>query len=265
MNNSEVLSSIVTQSTILDIDHNKYIDLANEENSHKPVAMILTRTMELCREGKIDPWDVDLAAFSKVIYGLVIEEQINLPDAGLLISAAWKVLSIKSENVMGKFKERQDSESEIFSENYEEYDDPQEYIGTSFELHAKSHVTLLPAPVYHSEKRKVMLMELMEVIGTLDISIKAKRKDNSTILPISMEDIASRLNVEEPEEEIKKIWNIIMGTEKNEFYMDEIWGSSSDERAMFFVYCMFLARYGKIILSQDKPYGMIMIKRIEDA
>ena len=80
MNSNDVLSSIITQSTMLEIDHNKYIDLATGSENQKPIANILNRTMDLCREGKIDPWDVDLASFSRIIFDLVSEGTLNLPD-----------------------------------------------------------------------------------------------------------------------------------------------------------------------------------------
>ncbi len=263
MNSNDVLSSIITQSTMLEIDHNKYIDLAAGSETQKPIAKILNRTMDLCREGKIDPWDVDLASFSRIIFDLVSEGTLNLPDAGVLISAAWKVLSMKGDNVIEKFRENRPGDENPLEE-IPEYDTEFTIADSEAVMHDKKPLTLLPAPVYHKERRKVMLVELMEAISTIDFSSRQREKAAQTPI-MSMEEISARLNAEEPEEEIQKVWNRIVEYPHDEFYMESVWGNNPEERAMFFVYCMFLCRTGKISLNQDEPFGNIKIKRMENA
>ena len=263
MNGNDVLASIITQSTMLEIDHKKYIELSEDQQNETPVSKILSKTMELCKEGKIDPWDVDLASFSRVIYDLVSDGTLNLPDAGVLISAAWKVLSMKGDSILGKFNES-DSDEEYNGENFEPFEEDAFLSAEGEDYRSRTPITLMPAPVFHKERRKVMLVELMEAISTIDLSSHTKEK--KTLSPVmSMDEIASRLNSEEPEEEIKKIWARIVEMKEDQCFMEDIWGKTIEERSMFFVYCMFLYRNGKITLNQEEPFGSIRIKRMENA
>ena len=263
MNTSDVLASIITQSTILDIDHKKYIELSEDQKHETPISKILSKTMELCKEGKIDPWDVDLASFSRIIYDLVSDGTLNLPDAGVLISAAWRVLSMKGDSILGKFSERE-SEDEYNSENFEPFEDENFLNGETEHYMSRSSITLMPAPVFHKERRKVMLVELMEAISTIDLT--SHQKEKKVLSPIlSMDEISKRLNSEEPEEEIQKVWSRIVELKEDQCFMEDIWGHTVEDKSMFFVYCMFLYRNGKITLNQDEPFGSIRIKRIENA
>ena len=263
MNTSDVLASIITQSTILDIDHKKYIELSEDQKHETPISKILSKTMELCKEGKIDPWDVDLASFSRIIYDLVSDGTLNLPDAGVLISAAWRVLSMKGDSILGKFSERE-SEDEYNSENFEPFEDETFLNGETEHYMSRSSITLMPAPVFHKERRKVMLVELMEAISTIDLT--SHQKERKVLSPIlSMDEISKRLNSEEPEEEIQKVWNRIVELKEDQCFMEDIWGHTVEEKSMFFVYCMFLYRNGKITLNQEEPFGSIRIKRMENA
>ena len=263
MNGNDVLASIITQSTILEIDHKKYIELSENHNRDTPVSKILSKTMDLCKEGKIDPWDVDLASFSRIIYDLVSDGTLNLPDAGVLISAAWRVLSMKGDSILGKFSVRE-FEEEYNAENFETFEDETLLNAEDENYRSRSSITLMPAPVFHKERRKVMLVELMEAISTIDLSNHPIEKKILTPI-LSMDEIANRLNSEEPEEEIQKVWNRIVEMKEQEFFMEDLWGKTVEEKSMFFVYCMFLNRNGKITLNQDEPFGSIRIKRIENA
>jgi ScpA/B protein. len=80
-----------------------------------------------------------------------------------------------------------------------------------------------------------------------------------------MDEISKRLNSEEPEEEIQKVWSRIVELKEDQCFMEDIWGHTVEDKSMFFVYCMFLYRNGKITLNQEEPFGSIRIKRMENA
>ncbi len=257
MNQSDILQSIMVQGTLLESDTKYYVELLGQENvavEYKdPVEKTVASVFRMCLDGSIDPWDIDLKAFVKIFSGMVDENFRDFGAAGYLIYQAWKILNEKSRNSLERrlvFDEEEgflDEEVEI------------EHFFEPIELTLKE-------PVKHQEKRKVFLVELLDAMRDaykVSPRIKAKKE----ILQVehidpTIEEIVSEMHSEEPEEEIQRVYDLLLSHDINGT-MDEIWHTSDLSRASFFVYCMFLMRERKIRLAQEVPYGVITIERPE--
>ena len=262
MNNKELLSEIITQSTFTDADHKKYMEMINGIGDNNPVSIIIERTLNKCVEGELDPWNVDLVIFGRIIYDLVFEGKIGLPEAGILISAAWSILSMQVSGVMEKFAEKRAEYSD--GDQYEMEEDMETGIDINPAVNEFHYEQMPQAPILHSEKRKVMLVELMEILGGMDFSSVSRAPVKPARENITIGNISEELNTEEPEEEIKRVLESMKSFGRSEFYIEEAWGNDRNERIMFFVYSLFLCRRGIIRMEQETPWSGIMI-RISDA
>ena len=130
---------------------------------------------------------------------------------------------MKGDSILGKFSDRE-SEEEYNGENFEPFEDENFLNGETEHYMSRSSITLMPAPVFHKERRKVMLIELMEAISTIDLT--SHQKEKKVLSPIlSMDEISKRLNSEEPEEEIQKVWSKIVELKEDQCFMEDIWGN----------------------------------------
>ena len=74
MNQDEIVRSIVVQGSILDSDTSYYQDLLSSSGTREytnPVEKAIVSIFNMCLEGSIDPWDIDLRSFTRIFFGLV--------------------------------------------------------------------------------------------------------------------------------------------------------------------------------------------------
>lgn len=258
MENEEVLKSIIVQGTLLDSDTTMYTGILQEIDKKKeyndPISKAISTAFNLCTEGVIDPWDIDLSAFTKIFSSMIDETFDEFGLAGYLLGQAWHILLEKSEkSVQSRMPDdveeesESDSDSEIITE----------------EAH---HYVNLYEPVKHTEKRQVFLVELLDAMKVAYRKTQRKRSDagQKDRLQLSiMEDIIFELHAEEPEKEIEEVYKKIMSIQKGTFPIEEAWGYSMEENASFLVYCLFLVREKKIRLRQEAPYKGIFIEKLD--
>ncbi len=262
MEADQILRDIVVQGTLLDYNTDVYASIMQKTRDSReftdPFAKLVASTFKLCAEGVIDPWNVDLRGFSRVFTSIIDESFDRFGMAGYLISQAWHILLEKTE--MSVLKRQQPEVPDSYVEE-ELPDEPEnsflEYAPRSLEL---------KEPVKHREKRPVMLVELLEAMR---VAVRKERKRVS-ITPQekeeydanAMEDIIFELHAEEPEKEIDNTYEKILAQYSDQFYIEEVWGSSVEERWSFLIYCLFLMREKRIILKQDEFFGKIVIQRL---
>lgn len=259
MENEEVLKSIIVQGTLLDSDTTMYTDILQEINTKKdyndPVSKAISTAFNLCSEGVIDPWDIDIGAFTKIFSSMIDEDFDEFGLAGYLISQAWHILLEKSEKSV---------QSRISEENDE--DPVTEEITVEFGEEVAPNFVNLYEPVKHTEKRQVFLVELLDAMKVAYKKTQKKRPEaaqkNKVQLSI-MEDIIFELHAEEPEKEIEEVLRKIMSMERSVFSIEEVWGYTIEDHASFLVYCLFLVREKKIRLRQDAPYKDIYVEKLD--
>lgn len=258
----QVLRDIVVQGTLMDYNTDVYSSILQRSRDSReftdPFARLVASTFKLCEEGVIDPWNVDLRGFSRIFQSIIDETFDRFGMAGYLIGQAWHILLEKTERSVMKRKQPEEPEQYVEEETSFE-------IETAFE-DVEPRALELSEPVRHREKRPVMLVELLEAMR---VAVRRDRKkvritpeEKEEFDATAMEEIIFELHAEEPEKEIENTYEKILSQYSDQFYLEELWGSSVEERWSFLVYCLFLMREKRIILRQDGEFGKISIQRV---
>ncbi len=255
MNQSEVMQSIVVQGTLLESDTKYYVELLDSDTISveysDPVKRTISSVFKMCLDGSIDPWNIDLKAFVEIFSGMVDENFRDFGAAGYLIYQAWKILNRKSLESLEKRLVTEDFE--------EESQDAPEII----RFHDPLEISVRE-PVKHQEQRKVFLVELLDAMRDAYripvVQRKRKEIEEPEHLSTVIEGIVHELHAEEPETEIRRVYEILLSL-PDSVYLEDVWNTGDFSRAAFFVYCMFLMREKKIRLQQNVPYGLIKIEK----
>lgn len=269
MDNGDILRSIVTQGTLLDSDVGIYRDIL-EDMDHgveysDPFYRSVARIFEMCKEGLVDPWSVNITAFSAIFESLINEKFSDFGTAGYVMTLAWHVLMEKSEISVKKriipendSLETEEQETSISTEI--ETADP-----TVFNNFRDASLPL-DLPVRSDHKSKVLLVELLEYVKTAyrrrESAIK-KEKSNGEVSLSVMEDIVNELHAEEPEKEIRELYEKIKDLPETDFYLETYFSGSKLETFVSLIYCLFLCREKKIWLSQEGPYMPVVVHKVE--
>jgi chromatin segregation and condensation protein Rec8/ScpA/Scc1 (kleisin family) len=245
----EILQSITVQGTLLDLDTGLYRRILAKEEKHRApneFVWVVTEVVNKCESGQMDPWDIDLIALTKLFANSMNETSPNFSLAGRFIAESWKFLFEKSRDLLIKQDDiQEDAEVE-----------------TAEEIIAGIEALVQVKPrIYHQEKRKIMLLEVLESMRSLyqrPSYTKQAQSIKEEIPESSIEEIIVELNAEEPEVEKMKILQL-MADFGSSMLMDEVWGFSKGEKSSFFQYSLFLAKEKRIALHQNEPYGQIRI------
>lgn len=269
MDNGDILRSIVTQGTLLDSDVGIYRDIL-EDMDHgveysDPFYRSVARIFEMCKEGLVDPWSVNITAFSAIFESLINEKFSDFGTAGYVMTLAWHVLMEKSEISVKK---------RIIPENDSlETEEQETSISTEIETadptvfnNFRNAILPLDLPVRSDHKSKVLLVELLEYVKTAyrrrESAIK-KEKSNGEVSLSVMEDIVNELHAEEPEKEIRELYEKIKDLPETDFYLEAYFSGSKLETFVSLIYCLFLCREKKIWLSQEGPYMPVVVHKVE--
>ncbi len=247
----ELKKTLITQASVLGLNYMYYenIDITEESNDRK-----IKEIMEACITSDIDPWKINVIEFSRIIGKLVKIGYVSLPEAGYIIMRSWAIVHMQTEELLRSF-ETGNIQDEIESEedggiSASEVNDGE-----------KVQWEKLQPPIYHHETRKVMLVELIEVMRETERSQFARKRPETLQTGSTVEKILSALNMEEPEKDLEDVARNIMNISDEEFMMEDVWGDLKEERIKFFVYCMFLQRRGIINMNQEVSYESIRIRK----
>ena len=269
MDNYDILKSIVTQGTLLDSDVEIYKDIL-EDMDHgveysDPFYRSVARIFEMCKEGLVDPWSVNITAFSAIFESLINEGFSDFGTAGYVLTLAWHVLMEKSEISVKKrivtdidTLEPEEHDNSVSTE----IDSADQTAFNNF----RDAILPLDMPVRPDHKSKVLLVELLEYVKTAyrkrETAVKTDKPEGKISLSV-MEDIVNELHAEEPEKEIKELYEKIKSVPGTEFYLDTYFSGSKLESFVSLIYCLFLCREKKIWLSQDGHYMPVLVHKIE--
>lgn len=252
----EILQSITLQGAMMDLDTGLYRRMiVKDEAVHAPneFVWLVSELVSRCANGEMDPWDVDVSRLTTLFSEAMDQNHPNFALAGRFIAESWRFLYEKSEDLIRSSEPEEELDQEL-----PEIDNPAISEVPGLEVRPR---------IYHQEKRKVLLLEVLESMRSLySYTRRAAVVDRIVHLAetSSIEEIIVELNAEEPEIEKMKIWQMILDYGYTEFPMEEIWGHTRSEQGSFFAYSLFLAREKKIILGQKQAYGSVTIKKLQE-
>jgi len=252
----EIMNSLIVQGELLEVNTAEYEKvLQNFENTNAmtdPVSKASSLVFRMCQDGTLDPWNVDLVAFARFFKEIITEDFSNLGFAGYIVGEAWRILYMKTLSTVDS---EEAEEVEIADTDITEYSVPQ-IVPDNLDLRI---------PVSGHIQRPIRMIELLDAMRTAyikDQRASSRRKPETNEIT-SLEAIVSNLNLDEPEREIARVFQLISGAYTDTFYMEDYWGKTPEEQASFFVYSLFLMRERRIQLHQEKPYAEIIINRID--
>lgn len=261
----DIIKSVAVQGSLLDLDTDLYQNIISESRrSAVPqddvLSRIISNIVRLCESGAVDPWYIDINGISRILSSMIDENFSDFAQAGYLMWQAWHILFKKSEKLISDadWKRTVESEEVDFSA------DTLDPVYTDVEITGinGSPVIGVREPVQHRERRRILMVELLEAIRKA-YYFKRDRKDPVQIVEapreIDIDGIVNNLNAEEPEREIEKLRADIMSLNLERFSFRELTFASNMDPPAIFLYLMFLARNHIVKLSQESAYGEIWI------
>jgi len=212
----------------------------------------IAAVFELVIEKQINPWEIDLAAFSSLYLKKVKDEGINLIVAGKILFLAWKILRLQSEEMIRDMERR---EEEIYFDDIPDwYGDDEIFIQTQRIM--KNEVVLKPK-IRRKAQRKVTLVELINAFEEAkEELVKKSRRQKKIINPAKMEDSTHK---EDIENDIKNVMEKLSKLNGEAVPLRELFDGKDIVAVLLPL--LFLAKDGLIEVWQENfPYGEIYIK-----
>lgn len=256
----EVLKNIAVQGSLLDLDTEVYASIIrNRQNGaggNDDLSQYITRVLDFCDEGSLDPWAIDVSSLVSLFRRLEGDEIDNFSMAGHFVVQAWHILFEKSQRAIDDNTVQDEMIEDSMQDDFSS-DETREF-----------RPAIIKQRITHYENRNLMLVEVLEAVR---LSLRAARRKRTVKVPagrqdyMEIEDVIQELNAEEPEKEILEAMRKILEYAGIEIPLEEIWGTSKEEKGPFFSYCLFLAKEGYIGLKQEKPFSSITIRKNEEA
>jgi segregation and condensation protein A len=216
---------------------------------------------ELAREGKIDPWDIDIAILSQEYLGMLKKlKEMNFRLSGKVILAAAVLLKMKAERI---------GLEQLFMLLHPEDYQQAENEDDGFDLEREKHFTKakLDTRIPLPRKRKVTIFELVEALKkAVDVDERRRQRWadlNPPAVPhmeIKRVDIFSKI-----EALFSKLRDIVRKLKRNVIGFEEILPSNEKRDIIWTLLpLLHLANQGKLELQQDEPFGRILIKTSEE-
>lgn len=219
---------------------------------------------ELARDGKINPWDIDVSVLAHEYLGTIKKlKEMNFRLSGKVILAGAILLKLKAE--------RLGTDQLLALMNPEKYAPDDRDTDDSFDLEREKHFTKagLNLRIPGVRKRKVTVFELVEALKTaLDVDAKrqarlaAWKTDAIRPLPeIKKVDIFAKIHAV-----FDKLRDFVKKFNKMTVTFDEILPSKEKKDVIWtFLPLLHLANQDKIALRQDEPFGKIYVDISESA
>ncbi len=244
--------TIIVQASTIGIDTRFYEELDFKDTKEETKNII--EIMERCIAREIDPWRVDVVNFVLIVRELTNAGLMSIAEAGYIIYRSWGIVYVQANDLIDNFGKK---EAEETVENYQDLS--QEEVN-DLEIEEKEFISL-NMPVKHHETRKVMLVELIEVMRKTERSREKIVRMPHMEQVAEVEEIYEVLNSGEPERDLESIMQKIMNMREDSFFMEEVWGETKEDRVKFFIYSMFIRKNGTIALKQERSYDRIWIEK----
>ena len=210
--------------------------------------------VELAKNGKIDPWNIDIVHVTDTFLNKIEElQQMDLRISGRTLLYSCVLLRMKST---GLFQEEEEVEEDFFEEeDYEEEFNIDEF-----------NMPLLP--VRRSARRPVTLKELIDELKKAEKDV-IKRKEylrsessrRYIDVELTTEDV---MNIAHDEAILKRtgtLLELLRQFFKNQEFvtLDEIFALGGADRIMDYITLLFLASMKEIVLYQERIYETLFI------
>ncbi|WNY28227.1 Segregation and condensation protein A [Methanimicrococcus stummii] len=210
--------------------------------------------VELAKNDKIDPWNIDIVQVTDTFLNKVEElQQMDLRISGRTLLYSCVLLRMKST---GLFRE----EEEILEDFYEEDDYEEEFDINEFNM------PLLP--VRRSARRPVTLKELIDELKKAEKDV-VKRREHLKAEPnrryidveLTTEEIMDIAHDEAILTRTGTLMDVLRQFFKTQEYvtLDEIYQLDDADRIMDYITLLFLAAMKEIMLYQKEIYGTLYI------
>ena len=210
--------------------------------------------VELAKNGKIDPWNIDIVHVTDTFLNKIEElQQMDLRISGRTLLYSCVLLRMKST---GLFLE----EEEILEELYEDSDIEEEFNIDEFNM------PLLP--VRRSARRPVTLKELIEELKKAEKDVikrkehlKAESSRRYIDIELTTKDV---LNIAHDEAILRRTGTLLellrrLFTKQEFVTLDELFEIDGADRIMDYITLLFLTSMKEIVLHQKEMYGTLFI------
>ncbi len=258
----ELTNHLLYYKALLDeeIDIDYYIHMARnlEEGIHitakNPVDKAVSIVFELVLDEKLDPWKIDLMRFTRMYLERIRKEKdIDFIIAGKIIHMAWNILMRKSEDVLDNAERAEyyiDSDFFDIDISPFEMEMVEEYVHPEMEIRE---------PVRREERRPVSLMELIQAINEARIEVERKRRQRKIREKFKF-NLDEKVHKEDMEEEIREVWSRLSEIQGDEIQLSLLYDGTREDFITVFLSLLFLEKFNKVELRQDRPYGDITIR-----
>ena len=252
---------------------NRYLQMVHEiEGGHHlavrdPMEKAIAAAFELVIAEQFDPWEIDLAAFTKLYLEKVRDDGVvNFVTAGKLVAMAWSVLKMQSDGLLAR-AEPPAAQEWPFADwdlGLDAFDSPEQFDYTQAVLHGRVPIQ---EAIRREGRRAVTLMELMQALD--EARVEAARQLElaalrETTRPTSPKDFGRKVHGEDLNEDLAFTWARIVQGNGGPMPLEHLAHDAWD-RITVFVSVLFLAKMDKVALEQrDFPYGEILVKRLSD-
>lgn len=276
LENVEVINHILFHKAILSEDEggqrfNQYLQMvrAGEHLSMKDsFDRSIALAFDLVVQERLNPWDIDLVKFSRLYLDHARDRELDLVTAGRIILLAWTVLKLQSDDLVRRTQERKEEAETL------DWSDIPDWGLSGPELDFTERVRMAPrAPidekVWHEGDRKVTLMELVDAFEVARAEADQRQIFHSErdafkarLKAEGQERFKNRVHREDLEEDLKAVWERILGKNGAEIPLRSIYLKGDRwDFVTAFNSILFLRRDGWIELRQENfPYGPILLK-----
>jgi len=247
--------------------------LSFDNHLDRSVAIIF----ELVLENHVDPWNIDLAAFSKMFVGRIKKDRdMDLVIIGEIIYMAFNVLKLQSDYLVVHAEEL--SAPEVYEDEFDYMDDFHDFWENEEDNLFDQIVETSPRPpieerVRRKGSRKVTLFELVEAFeGAFkeakkrmkhEVDLKEARKRRKRLALKARKEVEKETHDENIKEDVEEVFRRILEHGGRRMRYSVIARDDPGDRIRTFVSLLFLAFDRKINIWQvDFPYGEIYIENI---
>jgi segregation and condensation protein A len=244
------------------------IELGQHLALRDPLEKSIAAAFELVLEKQMDPWDINLAEFTRMYMEKVKDDgYVNFVTAGKLVSMAWSILKMQSERVLTSAEPPQeefpfadwDLGPTVYGEDGST-DFTQAVIG--------GRVTPLQEAIRRQGKRAVTLMELMDAFD------EARQEAERHVKLMALREEARKVRMTLPRgnihsedlfEDLDSTWARITRFNGSPIPITNLWDGDSYDRVTVFTSVLFLAHLQRVRIWQKKlPYGEIFVQRLAE-
>lgn len=274
MNHLLFHKSMIREPNEREIDMDNYLRIMRELDMgiqvvlDNPVDRAVAIAFQLVIDQKFDPWNIDLAEFTKLyLEKLKKEEDVNFVIAGRLIVMAWSILKSQSAGILNKADRVAEEPVESFFSEWEIEPSYDAAPGSGFSDFVLGSDSMITEAVHSTDVRPVTLMSLLEAFDEAreEMALRdrvRKLGKNGDSVPIVISD---KLHGESLQEDISATWQRICKCEGERIPMSQVWNAGDTyDMVTVFISSLFLAKMEKVEIEQQKlPYGEIFIRNIE--